>query len=99
MKSVKVLVLIIVSVLIASSVVFAENKNQDYAVPALADMPMFNLPTTNLPQKLSTQELKENINPFPTAEQLKWFDVNRDLQINNFDVKQFESIVKNQPRE
>lgn len=88
------LIVLAVLALIFSPITVAEEENTDYAVPAIADLPMLGPIQTN-PHMLSASSLKEDINPFPAAEQIRWFDINRDLQINDFDVKQFQSIVEN----
>ena len=76
-----------------SSNVIAENEDTDYAVPAITDIPILNFQNSN-PQMLSASSLKEDINPFPVAEQIRWFDINRDLEFNDFDLKQFQNIVE-----
>lgn len=70
---------------------YAEDES-DTAVTAAIDMPMFGLPT-NSTNMLNPAFLEKQINPFPTTEQLRWFDMNRDLQVNEFDVKQLENII------
>ena len=95
MKPHKFLVLLAIIMISFPLIALAEDKNiDDYAVPAISDLPMLSFPSSTPPQRLTAATLKEDINPFPTAEQIRWFDVNRDLQINDFDVKQFQSIVE-----
>jgi len=91
-KPAKILVLLSLLIFSLSAYALADDEDSDYAVPAVVDMPMLAFPQAN-PQMLSST-LKEDINPFPTTEQIKWFDVNRDLQVNDFDLKQFETIVE-----
>ncbi len=87
--------LMVLSVLLLSfsiTTLAEENEDPDYAVPAISDLPMLSFPNSG-PQML-TSTLKEDINPFPTAEQIRWFDINRDLQVNDFDIDQFQRIVE-----
>lgn len=92
MRPAKFLIFSTTLILVLSTLLFADSENEDYAVPALIDAPVLNLPSNN-PQMLRPATLKEMVNPFPTTEQLKWFDFNRDLQLDDFDLKQFESII------
>jgi len=93
MKARTFLAVLIILILSAPMTVYSEKQDSDndYAVPAVSDLPLFGI--SGSPQALNTS-LKEDLNPFPVAEQIKWFDINRDLQINDFDLEQFENIVK-----
>lgn len=73
--------------------IIAENEDTDYAVAAISDIPILSFQNSN-PQMLAASTLKEDINPFPTAEQIRWFDMNRDLEFNDFDLRQFQNIVE-----
>ena len=96
---------LLISALIFTTVVLAEtNDEKDFAVPAFSDSPLFGVQNTApqgqyslnvATQRLSQNMTREQLNPFPTAQQIQWLDINRDLQLNDFDVKQFQSIVEN----
>ena len=60
-------------------------EEKDFAVPAFSDLPL-----------LGGQTLvhQEGLNPLPYVKQKQWLDLNRDLQLNDFDVKQFQSIIE-----
>ncbi len=70
---------------------FAEENQEDMAVPAVSDFALIGPGTNQL--MLNPNVIKEQLNPFPTPDQLQWFDVNRDLHINDFDAQQFETII------
>lgn len=91
MKLIPITIVFAVALVSISAVSLAEDKDTDYAVPAVIDLPMLGLPQSG-PQMLKNS-LKEDLNPFPTPEQIRWFDINRDLQINDFDLQQFEKII------
>ncbi len=93
MKAGQILVVLAALLFSFSVTLAADLEDTDYAVPAISDSPMLNI-TDSSSQKLAGS-LKEDINPFPVAEQIRWFDINRDLQVNDFDVKQFQNIVEN----
>ena len=66
-------------------------EDKDMAVPALSDFPLLGAQnTTMLGQDTKVEKLALPSN----VEQLRWLDINRDLQINDFDVKQFQSIIE-----
>lgn len=88
------LIMVLAIILLSFSVAaFAEEEDIDYAVPAISDLPVLGLPNSG-PQLLTASTLKEDINPFPMAEQIRWFDINRDLHVNDFDVDQFRNIIE-----
>lgn len=68
-------------------------EDQDFAVPAFSDLPI--LATQNPAiQRLAPSVVEEPLNPLPTVERLRWFDLNRDFQLNEFDVNQFKAIIE-----
>jgi len=93
MKVGRFLIVLAVVLFSFSAILPADNDDTDYAIPAISDLPMLGVPNSG-PQMLAGS-LKEDVNPFPVAEQIRWFDINRDLQINDFDVRQFQNIVEN----
>ncbi len=93
MKVGRFLIVLAVVLFSFSAILPADNDDTDYAIPAISDLPMLGVPNSG-PQMLAGS-LKEDVNPFPVAEQIRWFDINRDLQINDFDVRQFQNIVAN----
>ena len=74
---------------IAASDRYSQTSDQDYAVPAITDLAGLGSSMT------LTKPLVDDafLNPLPPTQDLKWFDLNHDLQLNDFDIKQFESIV------
>ena len=76
---------------------FSDNQQDenDMAVPAFSDLPLVGQPTASgpLPQSIS-QPRKVDLNPVSLIGEPKWFDLNRDSSLNEFDVKQFEAIVE-----
>lgn len=72
----------------------SQDKDKDFAVPAFSDLPLLG------PQSASTQMLvsnptREGLSPLPDVERLRWMDINRDFQLNDFDVKQLQAIIEN----
>ena len=63
--------LIVLTVLLIGfpAILSADNEDTDYAIPAISDLPMLGIPNSN-PQMLAGS-LKEDINPFPVAEQIR----------------------------
>lgn len=79
---------LILILVLATPATSATEKEKDFAVPAFADLPL--LGTQNTAQTLAQKQL----NVLPDVESMQWLDINRDFQLNDFDSKQFQTIIK-----
>ena len=91
MKVEKIAFILLIIWLTAANSLFAESeKEKDFAVPAFSDFQLLGsqnqMPNANFP--------KEQLNPLHVVAQMRWMDINKDLQLNEFDIKQFQSIVE-----
>ena len=88
------LAMLVLNFLITAPIFSKTDDDQDYAVPAFSDLPLLNVqdPST---QRLVENPFREQLKPMPDLKQIQSFDINRDLQLNDFDVKQFQSIIEN----
>ena len=91
MRFKKMTFLLLIVLLTATNLAFAESeKEKDFAVPAFSDFQLLGSQT----QTMSANLPKEQLNPLPVVPQMRWMDLNKDLQLNDFDVKQFQSIIE-----
>ncbi|OGW85232.1 MAG: hypothetical protein A3C35_04685 [Omnitrophica bacterium RIFCSPHIGHO2_02_FULL_46_11] len=77
--------------IVAVSRVRSETE-KDFAVPAFSDLQV-------LGNQNGTAETLPHVSqldraPFPEIKKLRQFDMNHDSQLNDFDVKQFQSIIE-----
>lgn len=70
------------------------NDEEEYAVPAFTDLGHFGVPEAGAP-RFRENSFTDHLKPLPDLKEIRWFDLNRDLQLNDFDIKQFESIIEN----
>lgn len=70
------------------------DEDKDFAVPAFSDLPLLAGAQSQTPQKLNIEPLKPEFSRAVDVKQLQWLDLNRDLQLNEFDVKQFQSVIE-----
>ncbi|MBI4372372.1 MAG: hypothetical protein HY585_01440 [Candidatus Omnitrophica bacterium] len=78
----------LICLLIISTISNAKEE-KEFAVPAFSDLAP--LTGQNAGRMITPQE---ELNPLPYVKQNQWLDLNRDLKLNDFDVKQFQSIVE-----
>lgn len=91
----KVLIAILTSNFLIAAPIFPKApEEEDYAVPAFSDLALFGT-AAPVPQRLAENPLKEQLKPLADFQELQWFDINRDFQLNDFDIKQFQSIIEN----
>ena len=91
MRLEKMALVVLILLLITTIPLFAESeKEKDFAVPAFSDFQLLNPQT----QGLNTDFPKKQLDPLPVVGQMRWMDLNKDLQLNDFDVKQFQSIIE-----
>lgn len=88
------IVFLAVLVVLTSLASAKTNKDQDFTVPAYSDLALLGGPEVPT-QRLAANPFEGQLKPLPDVEQIRHFDVNQDLQLNDFDVKQFQSIVEN----
>lgn len=90
MNSVKTLAAVVMLSFIFISPAISENQREkDFAVPGVSDLPILGT------QNPMTQVLMEKqLSPFTYSGQKQWLDINRDLQLNDFDTKQFQAVVE-----
>lgn len=62
----------------------AGEETDDFAVPAFSDLPILSGKPMDVPNRL---------HDLPDTRLFEPFDLNRDLRLNEFDVKQFQTIV------
>ena len=80
--------LILISLLTAPAISAAE-KEKDFAVTAFADLPLLGA------QNTATQMLtQKQLSPISYKSPMQWLDINKDFQLNDFDSKQFQAIIK-----
>ena len=84
------LILALLTFILTISAISEAKEEKDFAVPAFSDLPL--LGGQNVGGALVHQE---GWNPLSYVKQKQWLDLNRDLQLNDFDVKQFQSIIEN----
>lgn len=95
MRSAKILFTLLVLSLVLASPARSEKENdKDFAVPAFSDLPLLNVQDPGT-QRLVENPFREQLKLMPDLKQIQSFDINRDLQLNDFDVKQFQSIIEN----
>ena len=96
MRLAKILIAILTIALVYASSSFTktEHQEQDFAVPAYSDFPLLGTPDLQM-QRLATNPFEGQLKPIPDVDQLRYFDVNRDLRLNDFDIKQFRTIIEN----
>ena len=91
MNSVKIVLLaIILTLTLTLPGMATSEKEKDFAVPAFSDLPLLGAQNTTA-QMVGPKAL----GPLPYTGQLQWLDINRDLQLNDFDVKQFQTVIQN----
>ena len=91
MNSVKILLgVLILTFTLTIPGMAASEKEKDFAVPAFSDLPLLGAQNTTVQMVTS-----KGLNSFPYKEQRQWLDINRDLQLNDFDVKQFQTVIQN----
>ncbi|MBI4358737.1 MAG: hypothetical protein HY584_05490 [Candidatus Omnitrophica bacterium] len=91
MKSGRVLATLLALTFAVGIPALAAKEEKDVAVPALSDLALLGVQNrTALGQDIGAEQLALA----PEAGRLRWLDINRDLQINDFDAKQFQSIVE-----
>ena len=90
MRFEKTVFALLIILLTAINLLFAKSeKEKDFAVPAFGDFQLL-VPQT---QKLNADYAPEPLSPLPVVSQMRWLDLNRDLQLNDFDAKQFQAII------
>ena len=91
MRLEKIVFVLLILLITTTNLLMAESeKEKDFAVPAFSDLQLLNPQT----QGLNTNFPKEQLDPLPVVGQMRWMDLNKDLQLNDFDVKQFQSIIE-----
>ena len=90
MRFEKTVFALLIILLTAINLLFAKSeKEKDFAVPAFGDFQLLGPQT----QKLNADYATEPLSPLPVVSQMRWLDLNRDLQLNDFDAKQFQAII------
>ena len=87
------LMVLVSAFLIATSLIADTEEEKDFAVPAFSDLPFLGTQNATTQAPTSNANL-EQLNLLPDIAQLRWCDINRDLQLNEFDVKEFQSIIE-----
>ena len=93
MNSVKIVfATLALTFLLVTPAISETQKEKDFAVPAFSDAPLLGVQNTTA--QLFTQK---QLSPLTYSRhmQWQWMDINRDLQLNDFDVKQFQAIIEN----
>ena len=97
MNSAKILLTLLVLNALLINPAFSETAKSDdgdYAIPAFSDFQL--LGTQSIPQeKLAADALGHELNPLADVQRFKWFDLNHDSQLNDFDIKNFQAIIEN----
>ena len=97
MNSAKILLTLLVLNALLINPAFSEtakSDDDDYAIPAFSDFQL--LGTQNISQeKLAADALGHELNPLADVQRFKWFDLNHDSQLNDFDIKNFQAIIEN----
>lgn len=70
------------------------DEDKDFAVPAFSDLPLLGGAQSQTPQKLTLEPPQPEFGHPMDVKQLQWLDLNRDLQLNEFDIKQFQSVIE-----
>ena len=81
-------VVLFLTVSCASAALSETSKDEDFAVPAFSDLPLLAGGVTGQNRPIANED------PLPDVTQLKWLDINRDVQLNDFDIKQFQKIIE-----
>lgn len=76
--------------LLVTPAISETQKEKDFAVPAFSDLPLIGAQNTTA--QMFTQK---QLNPLTYSGHMQWLDINRDLQLNDFDAKQFQAIIEN----
>ena len=76
--------IVLSSVLVINPALANDQSNSDFAVPAFSDLPLLN----------GTGNPSTNASPLPDIKELRGLDLNRDMRLNDFDVKQFQGIIE-----
>jgi hypothetical protein len=84
----KIVVFFLTVLLMSAHSAFTDaDQEKDFAVPAFSDFQL--LASQN--QMPGTNATRAEFDPLP---QIRWLDLNRDRQFNDFDAKQFQAIVE-----
>ena len=90
MNSVKTLLMVLIlNFILAAPGISAAEKEKDFAVPAVADLPLLGAQNT-----AAERFAQERLNPLSFTGQMQWLDINQDFQLNDFDAKQFQAIIE-----
>ena len=96
MNSVKIaFALLVLTLTVAGQARSEDEKEKDSAVPAFSDLQLLgnqNGTAEALPN--TSQAARKPLIPLPEIQKLREFDINHDSQLNDFDVKQFQSIIE-----
>ena len=83
--------LLVVAFAFSASALAKTDKEKDYAVPAFSDLSVL---TPQMNPSLGINPVNQELSAGFSVEEVKRFDINRDTQLNEFDVKQFQSIIE-----
>ena len=92
-------IFIVLVLTLSAFTLFASNirslkDEKDFAVPAFSDF--FVLGGTKISiHQIADPMAPEEKSPLPNRDEMRQLDINHDLQLNDFDVKQFQNIVEN----
>ena len=96
-----VLFILALTIMFTASVFSKTDSDKDFAVPAITDFPLLGLqhagpqsPNQILAEASIWNAAPAELSTERVTEQLRWMDVNRDFQLNDFDIKQFQAIVE-----
>lgn len=91
-----ILILLAITFAFVTPAVSKTEDGKDFAVPAFSDLPLLGTPNVNTinTQVLGPNKFREQLTSLPVVKQVQWLDINRDLQLNDFDVKQFQAIIE-----
>ena len=96
-----VLFILALTIMFTASVFPKTDSDKDFAVPAITDFPLLGLqhagpqsPNQILAEASIGNAAPAELSTERVTEQLRWMDVNRDFQLNDFDIKQFQAIVE-----
>ena len=95
MRSVRFLFVLLTAMITFAALLQAKaDQDKDFAVPAYSDLALVGGPEVPI-HRLAANPFEGQLKPLPDVERLRYFDLNQDLQLNDFDIKQFQSIVEN----